>query len=404
MSVFQEVVLRPAQDARDGKVMKVPISLERVSDHIAIRKRVLTLIGSNPGSGKTSFVDDQYVLGPYDLWQKNRDKTDLQFRALYVNGERPLREKLAKWACWKLYKEHRIQLDVSTFLGYTKMRASVGAWDKFVACRDWVDELLDYVDIKSQVMTPETYYQWGILHAKNHGTLIEADTIGIKYHGETTYIDFFQPTQIKTLKNGEVKQFVEFKDKFGKFHTIFQLDVLYIENDTNLVTQVVYDHLGKNKGEGNKKDRIDRISQYSSEFRDVLQFSPVLISQFNRALGNTDRMKLHGSDLSPSIDDFKDSSNTQEDADIILALFNPFRYKAFDEKGKYMGYAVRDLMLSPLGFNRFRSLSILKNSYGIDDAQIGLKFLGEVMTFQTMPEEHETAALTAMYKRIAQNL
>ena len=117
-----------------------------------------------------------------------------------------------------------------------------------------------------------------------------------------------------------------------------------------------------------------------------------------------DRIKHYGSDLSPNLDDFKDSNGPVEDCDVALALFNPFRYKAFDDKGMYMGYDIRNRMLNERGFNRFRLLSILKNSYGGDDLTYGLKFLGEVMHFETMPRVDDKAALERVYNQIALGL
>lgn len=92
-------------------------------------------------------------------------------------------------------------------------------------------------------------------------------------------------------------------------------------------------------------------------------------------------------------------------ADLVLALFNPFRYKSYDDLGMYKGYNIRDRMVNPNGYNRYRLLSILKNSYGIDDVDFGLKFLGEVNDFTTLPRtstDSVSAELTRVYQEIQQ--
>ena len=85
---------------------------------------------------------------------------------------------------------------------------------------------------------------------------------------------------------------------------------------------------------------------------------------------------------------------------MVISLFNPFRFHSYDEKGMYKGYNIRDRMVSPGGYNRYRLLSILKNSYGIDDVDYGLKFLGEVSTFMTLPRP-EDPRLNQVYNDIA---
>lgn len=95
-----------------------------------------------------------------------------------------------------------------------------------------------------------------------------------------------------------------------------------------------------------------------------------------------------------------------EDSDLVLSIFNPFRYKAYDDNGMYKGYNIRDQMVNPQGYNRYRLLSILKNSYGIDDVDFGLKFLGEVNDFTTLPrpgiDNSITHELQKVYTEIQQ--
>lgn len=90
-------------------------------------------------------------------------------------------------------------------------------------------------------------------------------------------------------------------------------------------------------------------------------------------------------------------------ADLVLSLFNPFRYKSYDDNGMYKGYNIRDNMVSPLGYNRYRLLSILKNSYGVDDVDFGLRFWGEVNAFATLPKsDSDLHELQKVYNEIQQ--
>lgn len=78
---------------------------------------------------------------------------------------------------------------------------------------------------------------------------------------------------------------------------------------------------------------------------------------------------------------FKESSVPQEDADVVLALFDPMRYKVADPSGYNL-----DKLRDEFGAKYFRSMRLIKNSYGSDDIRIGLAFMGEVGTFRELPK------------------
>lgn len=411
MSVFQREVLDPVRQAMDGKILQIPIHLSRVGDIIAIRKSIYTLLGGNTGSGKTSFVDDTFALKPYMLWRKWKDETDVTFRVLYRSMERKKGLKLAKWACWKLYQDDpNFLMDAETLLGYRKSKAGEDAWRRLVAARDWADEMLDYIDIRDGRTSPVDYAGWVYDHALKNGTLLVADSVGVYKAGEKTptYIDRFSPSKTKKLDSGDVVEIVTANHK-GEVYELKRDERFYIPNRPKEITVVIADHLGKfvaSPGLSTKKAIVDKASEHNSDFRDIFGYSPVAISQFNRAIGDIQRVKHADGDLAPILEDFKDSAGSQEDADLVLALFNPYRYKSYDEFGMYKGYNVRDRMVNQAGFNRYRLLTILKNSYGIDDVDFGLKFLGEVNDFKTLPKPGpggaSTPELEQVYNQIQQ--
>ncbi len=84
------------------------------------------------------------------------------------------------------------------------------------------------------------------------------------------------------------------------------------------------------------------------------------------------------------MEDFADSSATQNDADVVLALFDPMRYKVEDPSG-YNLNKLRD----DYGAKYFRSLRLIKNSYGEDDIRIGLGFLGQIGMFKELPRKRD---------------
>ena len=410
MSIFEKEVLFPVREALDGQPIQIPFGLDRVNDIISLKKSIYTIVMGNTGSGKTSLVDDCWVLKPYDLWRTNKDNVDVTFRALYRSMERNRSLKLTKWACWKLYKEHGLLLDAETLLGYKKgCRINEDTWEQVVACRDWADEMLDYVDIRDGRSTPDQHNAWVIQHALRQGTLFIADNVGV-YNALThqQYIDKFTEQKVTVLRNGETELYAEYLFN-GETRRIKQGERQYYQRNEKEITVIVSDHVGKWASQTNAttpKAKIDLASSYASDHRDVFGYSPVDVIQLNRAVGDIQRIKHANGDLAPALDDAKDSGGPNENADLVISLFNPFRFNSYNDQGMYKGYNIRDRMVNAYGHNRYRLLSILKNSYGIDDVEFGLKFLGEVSTFSTLPRPNPdgspTPELLAEYDRIAQ--
>jgi hypothetical protein len=62
-----------------------------------------------------------------------------------------------------------------------------------------------------------------------------------------------------------------------------------------------------------------------------------------------------------------------------MALFDPIRYKVADPSGYDL-----DKLKDEYGAKYFRSLRVIKNSYGEDDIRIGMGFLGQIGMFKEL--------------------
>lgn len=407
MSVFEKEVMVPVKDAMEGRVLQIPIHLERVKGVFSIRKKIYTVVAGGTGSGKTSLVDDMYVLQPYELWRAWKHETEITYKVLYRSMERTLGQKLTKWACWKLYMDYGILMDSDTLMGYKKHKISQEIWEAVVSCREWADELLDYVDIRDGRTTPDDVNKWVTSHALRNGTLYIADQLGI-YDAKTPkqYIDLFQEDKFVTLRTGD-RELVAEVNHNGETIQMRQDSRKYFAKKPKEITVIIEDHVGKINPQPdatNDKAKIDKLSAYNSDFRDIFEYSPVAVSQINRAIADINRIKYSDGDLSPIMDDVKGTGNLVEDCDLLLTLFNPYRYKSFDDNGFYKGYNIRDMMVNPWGYNRYRLLSVLKNSYGIDDVDFGLKFMGEVNHFTTLPKPGPDRASTPEIEQVYRDI
>lgn len=332
-----EDLKREVQAGLDGRNNGIPMGFERLNRYIGIRKAMYTLIGGLTGSGKTSFVDDAYVLNPFD-WYINQKAQNLKLRIIYRSMERSRTYKFAKWVSRKIFLDHGIIIPVPKLLGWTdKMTAD--EHDLFLMYEDYMESMKEVITI---IDGPE-------------------NPVGISKH-----------IREHALANGTIEDIDQYNKK-------------YVPNDENEITIVVIDHIGllkTTKDLSTKKQLIDKMSDELRYARDMYGYSPVIVSQFNRDINNPIRIK--NGDVEPQLEDFAESSQTQNDADVVLALFDPMRYKVADPSG-YDLNKLRD----EFGAKYFRSLRLIKNSYGEDDVRIGLGFLGQVGMFKELPRQRD---------------
>jgi KaiC/GvpD/RAD55 family RecA-like ATPase len=312
----------------------IPMGFDRLTRYVGIRKGMYYLIGGNTGSGKTSFIDDAFVLNPVD-WALSKEgiASGIKVKVWYRSMERSRTYKMAKWVSRKIFLDQGIIIPVGKLLGWNE-KMTKDEHDLFLYYKDYVDQLSEIVTI---IDGPE-------------------NPVGIA-----------KELKAYALDNGSIEQM----DQWNK---------IYVPNDPTQITMVVVDHIGLLKtttAQPTKKDAIDKMSDELRYARDFYGYSPVVVSQFNRSISNPSRIK--NGDVEPQLEDFADSSSTQNDADVVMALFDPMRYKVADPSGYDL-----DKLKDQYGAKYFRSLRLIKNSYGEDDVRIGLGFFGQIGMFKEL--------------------
>lgn len=316
----------------------IPMGFNRLNRYIGIRKSMYFLIGGLTGSGKTSFVDDAFVLNPYDWFISPQNTSDIKLRIIYRSMERSRTYKLAKWISRKIFLDYGIIITVPKLLGWTE-KMTKDEHDLFLSYKDYMDQMSEVITI---IDGPE-------------------NPVGIA-----------KELKAHALENGRIEQL----DEYNK---------IYVPNNEREITLVIIDHIGllkTTKDQPNKKAAIDKMSDELRYARDFYGYTPVAVSQFNRDISNP--MRIKNGDVEPQLEDFAESSSTQNDADIVLALFDPMRYKVADPSGYKL-----DKLKDEFGAKYFRSLRLIKNSYGEDDVRIGLGFLGQIGMFKELPRQRD---------------
>lgn len=345
-------------DGIQGKNEGIPLCLPRVGKHVNIRKALTFLVGGYTGSAKTSYLDDVFVLRPFEWYLENKHKSPVKLKIVYWSMERRAQFKLARWHCRRIFLDHGIMVPMNRILGWVKKeeRLNSNEHDLVLLYKDYFAELFELL----------------------------------------TLVDYPQnPTGIRNFFHHKDKP--GYMDNHGKVEEIDEYNRVFLPDNPNTIILNLYDHIGLAGGEKilpTKKDVVDKICSDSRHLRDFYGITNVQLSQFNREISNVQRLKEK--EVEPRLEDFSNSSESQNDADIIMALFDPMRYKVACPSG-YDLHKLRDVE----GRKYYRSLQILKNSYGIEGFRVGLSMQPDTGLFRELPKLQEMT--DEIYEKITTN-
>jgi len=388
-SIVERELFDKIRKTLDTEPTYVPNPFPRLENRFNIYSEQYMLIGSIPGVGKSALLD-HIILHTIQNYPKN-----IHFETLYYSMERPLNIKWAKWLSWKIFDKEQLKVTVKTIQNKDR-KLNIKQVKYFEKYKGWLEDVSKYIDLRGGVRTVKQIKD--DIDAK-------ARRLGVHYHSDDKLIYKFDtllgafPRDNYVDTNFGKNYYTTIKEN-GKEYTLYQNDNLFITKKP-VILLIVIDHIGKVKGEGSKKQILDDLDQVLADARDKYGFSPIAVSQFNRGIGNIDRLKFSKGDLSPILEDFKDTGNLTESADLVLSMFDPAKYKSWDTAGKYLGYSIRDGLVTNGGIHRSRSLHILKNSLGADKTTALLMFTGESAYFEQLPPVSDTIALEKIYKQIS---
>ena len=336
-TIFKNI-LKNIDRGQKGLNKGLPMGFNRLVEYVPdIQKGTYYLVGGETGAGKTAFTDNAFLFNPYDWYKANQKISKTSLKVFYWSLEIDKTVKMTKAICRKLYLDYGMVTDVNFVLSRGKNRISDEVFEAVKTCADYFEEMEDIVTIIDSNTHPTAINKFMLDYAQANGE--------IKH---------------KTVNNG--KKDIEIFDR-------------YIPKNPDEHVIMIIDHISLMKRERgfNTKENIDKMSEYLIPLRNNFGYIPAIVQQLNRSNSATDRFKMDM--VEPKLSDFKDSGNTQQDANVIFALFSPRRH----ELETFRGFDIKKLK------DRFRSLSILKNRDGASDIRIGLQFVGEVGYFQELP-------------------
>ena len=328
MSVFKEVMAE-IDRGRNGLNQGIPFGLPKTEEVIDGNTReTYTLILSNSGSGKTSLALYAYVYRPIQ-----ETINDDNFKAFYVSWEMNKVSLYIKLLSIYIFETYGIELSYKEITSRKKEYIlSKEHYELVKQCEPWINKVEKKLEVYEKHATAKGLYRELKKRLEKMGTFTETNTATV-----------------------------------------------YTPNNPNLIYNVITDHIGLViPSPGNSlKQEIDLLSSIFVSLREKCKISPVIIQQANREQGNIERFKQGKSAF--TINDAKDSGNTVQDCNVMIALYNPNR----DALKTYKKYNIQQLE------NSFRSLMILKNRFGDCDVEIGMNFFGQINFFRELPKPDE---------------
>lgn len=309
---------------KQGKNVGLPTGLVELNKAIdGIQKKAIYAVGAAPKVGKTTFVDQAFVIEPFLFLQElklREPENPLQVNWIYFSFEIDRVKKEFKYAAHFFYRDYGI----TTFTHKGRVYP--------ISPRYLLGRLTDDDD-QPIIVKPEHEQMLKEIYRKRIVPMFGEYSIDGKRlkKGAIDFIgDKDNPTGLRNYLLHYAKEHGKFitekyKTKEGD-KTVEKERILgYKSNNPNLVTIIITDHVRKLKRERGYtiKENIDKWIEYQVELRNWCEFTFVDIIHLNRAIASIDRLKYMKDKIYPTGDDFKDTGNLSEDADYILTLFNP---------------------------------------------------------------------------------
>lgn len=286
-------------------------------------------------SGKSTLAHEAFILNPLDWYIKNYNKSPYKLNLIFRSMERSKNFMLAKWLSRRIFLDTGVVIPVGKLLGWWHTKLTSDEHDLTKMYEDYFGHMMEIITI---IDGPE-------------------NPIGI------------------------AKELSEHFRKRGKEQQIDKYNKVYIPDNEMEITAIIVDHVKLMKGTKDltsPKMIIDKWSEECRYHRDYYGACCINIQQFNRDISNPIRLKM--GDVTPNLEDFADTATTQHDADLVLGLFDPGRYKV-------ESLTRHDLskLQSEDGSKRYRSLHVLKSTYGADGVVIPYALQPELGIMKELP-------------------
>lgn len=330
-----------------------------------------------PGTGKTSFIDSEFVINP--ILDHIKDPTFSKIYCIYRSMERPPVEKMVKFIAYMLYiaTSGEILVDTSTLLGYPSKKRELTSYDieLISELKGHIKEISKSLDLVAGADTPQGIKDYLTKSLYRLGKYVTTDNEGIYVNGVKLERKFDLTDEegrpyalLRGATGKEIKVGIGFNRYFAKDKDM----IIYTVNDTTNKIRV--------PSHSNYMDASIAHSFNMAEFREHGALGVIDINQFSKV---SDKEFKGSTTMSVSLSDIKGVGDFGQNADICLSILDP------------MYFGVKTWGGSPDGLwpemeldrfhGTFRLLQIFKNSGGMSLYKMPCVFLGENGYFYEIP-------------------
>ncbi len=304
------------------------------------------------------------MYNPIGFVQKNKDK-NIKVKVFYFSLEMSKEQKLTQAISHRLFVESEGNIRVQPeSLRSVRKAVDSGILDRVAGLKDYFDEFERSVTFIDSIKHPTGIFKFMEEYAKTTG----------KVHKKV--VDFTNNETGETYQNEIFDYYEPYNDDEYVIIIVDHAALLSQENGLSL-------HQTINK----------LSSNYFVQLRNRYKYIPVLIQQQASSQESLDNMKADL--LKPTLNGLGDCKLTQRDADVILGLFSPFRFrkKMYPESGGYDIMFFRD---------NIRFLEVIAAREGGSNSMAPLYFDGGVNYFSELPHP-DTEALKKVRQFITEN-
>jgi len=229
-----------------------------------------------------------------------------------------------------------------------------------------------------------------IMNNDEYIDLLDFYTNSMIFSDESNPTGIYKECKKYALKNGKVIKRKEIRVNIMGNEEYIDVFDHYEKDDPNEIVLTLVDTLNLlNSEKGyNKKQTIDKMSEYGIFIRDTYLQSPLFIQQQNTSNESIENFKY--SRIRPTTSGLGDSTNPARDANITLSIFSPFKFGLKE----YLGYSIDKFK------DHFRTLEVLTNRDGELGGIVPLLFDGAVCNWEELPYLTDTQGMANVYKKI----
>ena len=346
----------------NGGINSIPTPFPRFeNDFIGVEQSTYYAITASTKGSKSQFASFLFMYKTllYAYWGKEDIKVTIFYFPLEETPERVMQ----RFMSYLLYDLTKGEVRISP----RDLRSSINTKPVSEEILDLLrsnefSDILDYFEsniVFSSEANPTGIYKFCRSYAEEHGTSYYKD--------------------------------IQVKDEFGVSKTLKVFDRYEMENP-NEYRIIIIDTINLIDTERGMtlKESMDKLSEYLAKYlRNRYCFSPVVIQQQAFAGEGIDAFKI--GKVEPSIANLGDSKYISRDANIVLGLFSPYKFK-IDKYPIHDGYDIKKFR------DNIRFLFVLTNRDGEMGGMLPLYFDGATCTFAELPKPNDSVNMQQVYQ------